>query len=84
MAYVTFAQPAAAVAAYEALDGKSFQGRLLHVLPAVDRKPKFSVEEGTGRKKGVKEIRDAEKKKMAGKGFNWGMLYMNVRVFSLF
>jgi multiple RNA-binding domain-containing protein 1 len=84
MAYVAFAQSAAAVAAYEAVDGKSFQGRLLHVLPAVDRKPKYSVEEGTGRKKGVKESKDAEKKKMAGKGFNWAMLYMNVRVFFIY
>ena len=81
LAYVLFAKGLSAVEAYEKLDGRSFQGRLLHILPAVDRKAKFSVEEGEGRKS-LKETREGEKKKMAGKGFNWGMLYMNVRPFS--
>ncbi|KAI0078426.1 hypothetical protein K474DRAFT_1593990 [Panus rudis PR-1116 ss-1] len=76
-AYVTFANPANAVAAYEALDKKSFQGRLLHILPAVNRKGKVEVEEGAGKKKSLKEDREAKKKAMAGKEFNWSMLYMN-------
>jgi multiple RNA-binding domain-containing protein 1 len=79
LAYVSFTKGLSAVAAYEKLDGRSFQGRLLHILPAVDRKAKFSIEEGEGRKKSLKETREGEKKKMAGRGFNWGMLYMNVR-----
>lgn len=76
LAYVTFANPENAVAAYEALDKKSFQGRLLHVLPAVDRKGKVTTEE-VGKKKSLKEEREAKKKAAAGKDFNWGMLYMN-------
>ena len=77
MAYVTFADPENAVTAFESVDKKSFQGRLLHVLPAIDRKGKITVEEA-GKKKSLKEERDAKKKANAGKDFNWGMLYMNV------
>ncbi|KZT68334.1 RNA-binding domain-containing protein [Daedalea quercina L-15889] len=76
LAYVTFAEPAKALAAYEALDKKSFQGRLLHILPAVDRKVKVEVEEG-GRKKSVKGEREVKRKAGAGRDFNWAMLYMN-------
>ncbi|KAG6916876.1 hypothetical protein DXG01_004785 [Tephrocybe rancida] len=77
VAYVKFASPTCAVAAYEALDRKSFQGRLIHILAAVDRKGKVEVEEGEGRKKTVKEDKQAKRKAMAGKEFNWSMLYMN-------
>ncbi|EPQ55616.1 hypothetical protein GLOTRDRAFT_75766 [Gloeophyllum trabeum ATCC 11539] len=76
-AYVSFAQPTSAVAAYEALDGRSFQGRLLHILAAVDRKGKVQVEEGEGKKKSVKDEKEEKRKALAGKGFNWSMLYMN-------
>ena len=80
LAYVTFAQPSCALGAYEALDRKSFQGRLLHVLAAVNRKGKMQVEEGDGiwRNKTVKDEREGKRKAMAGREFNWGMLYMNV------
>ncbi|KAG6844322.1 hypothetical protein H0H87_007806 [Tephrocybe sp. NHM501043] len=77
VAYVTFASPSCAVAAYEALDRKSFQGRLIHILAAVDRKGKVEVEEGEGRKRTVKDEKQAKRKAMAGKEFNWSMLYMN-------
>ncbi|KAJ7043247.1 hypothetical protein C8F04DRAFT_1029332 [Mycena alexandri] len=77
VAYVTFAQAASALAAYERLDRKSFQGRLVHILAAVDRKPKFEIQEGEGRKKTVKGEKNAQRKATAGKEFNWSMLYMN-------
>ncbi|KAF8182148.1 hypothetical protein K438DRAFT_1840391 [Mycena galopus ATCC 62051] len=77
VAYVTFAQAASALHAYQTLDRKSFQGRLIHILAAVDRKPKFEVEEGEGRKKTVKGEKNAQRKAAAGKEFNWSMLYMN-------
>ncbi|KAJ7982776.1 hypothetical protein DFH06DRAFT_710389 [Mycena polygramma] len=77
VAYVTFAQAANALNAYETLDRKSFQGRLIHILAAVDRKPKFEVEEAEGRKKTVKGEKNAQRKATAGKEFNWSMLYMN-------
>jgi multiple RNA-binding domain-containing protein 1 len=75
---VTFTQAADALAAFESLDRKSFQGRLIHILAAVDRKPKFEIEEGEGRKKTVKNEKNAQRKAAAGKEFNWSMLYMNV------
>ena len=78
VAYVTFADTTNAVAAYVALDKKSFQGRLLHILPAVDRRGKPEVVEADG-KKTLKEEKDAKRKGMASKAFNWAMLYMNVR-----
>ena len=81
LAYVTFTRSTDALAAYEALDKKSFQGRLLHILAAVDRKAKFEVLEGDGKKRSVKDEKNAKRKAMAGKEFNWSMLYMNVGTF---
>lgn len=78
LAYVTYADPSNAVLAFQNLDKKSFQGRLLHILPAVDRKGNVSVEQGSGKPRTLKEEKEAKKKAMAGKEFNWGMLYMNV------
>ncbi|KAH9476672.1 Multiple RNA-binding domain-containing protein 1 [Psilocybe cubensis] len=77
LAYVTFAKPTDALAAYEALDKRSFQGRLLHILAAVDRKGKPEVQEGEGHKKSLKEEKNQKRKAMAGQEFNWSMLYMN-------
>ncbi|KAI0706720.1 hypothetical protein C8T65DRAFT_651773 [Cerioporus squamosus] len=77
LAYVSFAKPEAALAAYEALDKTSFQGRLLHILPAVDRKGKVEETDGEGKKRTLKQDREAKRKAGAGKEFNWAMLYMN-------
>ncbi|KAK7030632.1 multiple RNA-binding domain-containing protein 1 [Favolaschia claudopus] len=77
VAYVTFSQAADALTAYESLDRKSFQGRIIHILGAVDRRPKFEVEEGQSGKKTVKGEKLAQRKATAGKEFNWSMLYMN-------
>jgi multiple RNA-binding domain-containing protein 1 len=79
VAYVTFGQPSSAITAYEALDRRSFQGRLLHILGAVDRKGNPQIEDGEGRKKTVKDEKLAKRRAMSGKEFNWSMLYMNVR-----
>lgn len=78
LAYVTFATGVDAFSAYQALDKKSFQGRLLHILPAQDRHKLYQVEEGEGRQKTVKEEKQAKRKSLASKSFNWSMLYMNV------
>ncbi|KAG6889270.1 hypothetical protein C0992_005794 [Termitomyces sp. T32_za158] len=79
VAYVTFKSPSSAVAAYEALDRTPFQGRLMHVLGAVDRRgaPGEGDGEGQGRKRTVKEEKHAKRKAAAGKEFVWSMLYMN-------
>jgi len=65
------------LAAYEALDKKSFQGRLLHILAAVDRKGGSEHTDGEGYKKTLKEEKNQKRKKIAGQDFNWSMLYMN-------
>ena len=80
LAYVTFKQPADALKAYEVLDKTSFQGRLLHILPAVDRKGRPTEGEGhVSGKKSLKAEKAAQRKAGASREFNWGMLYMNVR-----
>ncbi|KAG7085951.1 hypothetical protein E1B28_003479 [Marasmius oreades] len=76
-AYVTFARAEDAVTAYETLDRRSFQGRLLHILGAVDRRGNPAVEMEGGKKRSVKGEKDAKRKLVAGKEFNWSMLYMN-------
>lgn len=78
LAYVTFTRAANAVSAYKALDRKSFQGRLLHILAAVDRKGAYQVEEAEGKKRTLKDEKNAKRKATASKDFNWSMLYMNV------
>ncbi len=80
LGFVTFADPSAAVKAYEGLDKTSFQGRLLHILPAMERSGSTSKapydEFG---KVDVRGEREKQRKDTAGKEFNWSMLYMNVR-----
>ncbi|OJA16508.1 hypothetical protein AZE42_10051, partial [Rhizopogon vesiculosus] len=75
--YTLSKQPTSALSAYEALDKKSFQGCLLHIIPAVDRKGRFEVEDGEGKKKSLKDERSSRRKATAGREFNWSMLYMN-------
>ncbi|EPQ30657.1 uncharacterized protein PFL1_01558 [Pseudozyma flocculosa PF-1] len=71
LAFVTFGDPAHALSAYRAKDGATFQGRLLHLIPAVDKHPKPDAP------KTVKQTKHEKRKAEAGKDFNWGMLYMN-------
>ncbi len=80
LAYVTFAKAVDALAAFESLDKTPFQGRLLHILAAVDRRGNFAVEDAEGSKKTVKDEKSAQRKATSGKEFNWGMLYMNARL----
>ncbi|KAG8922703.1 Multiple RNA-binding domain-containing protein 1, partial [Tulasnella sp. 418] len=54
------------------MDGRDFQGRLLHIMPAIDRRPKDSQKLTT-----VKGAALKQRKADAGKDFNWSMLYMN-------
>ncbi|KAJ3918033.1 hypothetical protein F5877DRAFT_90909 [Lentinula edodes] len=77
LAYVAFAKVADDVSVYEVLDKTAFQGLMVHILPAVDRKGKFEVKEGEGAKRSVKDENNAQCKTMAGKEFNCSMLYIN-------
>ncbi|GAA5847858.1 hypothetical protein JCM5353_008407 [Sporobolomyces roseus] len=74
LAYVTFQQPQAAVDAYNALDGRTFQGRLLHILPAVGRlaKPDRNPAQSS-----LKAERLEARKQTGGQAFSWATLYLN-------
>ncbi|KAI9509908.1 hypothetical protein F5148DRAFT_1183792 [Russula earlei] len=77
LAFVTYVRPEDAVAAFIALDKKPFQGRLLHIIGAVDRNNTAVTTDREGKSKSVKEQRSEKRKATAGKDFNWAMLYMN-------
>jgi multiple RNA-binding domain-containing protein 1 len=77
LAYIKFKHAPHALEAFEKLDGTVFQGRLLHVLPAVDRQTRSDADN----KHGVKEKKLNAKKQSAARKNNlwdWGALYMNV------
>nr|CRX79187.1 hypothetical protein ls5931a1_00023 [Leucosporidium scottii] len=74
LAYATFASGESAVRAFEELDRRSFQGRLLHILPAIGRQ---TGEPSSGRPATLKGERLEARKTEASKGLSWGTLYMN-------
>ncbi|KAN0136550.1 hypothetical protein V8E53_005597 [Lactarius tabidus] len=77
LAFVTYAQSQDALVAFRALDKKSFQGRLLHIIAAVDKQNNAVTTGGTSKPKTLKGQRDEKRKAAAGKEFNWSVLYMN-------
>lgn len=72
-AYVTFTSPPDALSAYQGLNGTIFQGRRLHLQPAIS----LRVSSESAELK-LKKQRELKKKQLASHGFNWSMLYMNV------
>ncbi|TIB97307.1 RNA-binding domain-containing protein [Wallemia mellicola] len=73
VAYISFASPNAAVAAFRAADGSIFQGRLLHVLPAVNKRPPQDLSKAS-----FKKLRNKDRKEGAeSREFSWSGLYMN-------
>jgi len=75
-AFVTFMMPEHAVTAFSELDGSTFNGRLLHLLPA---KPKEETEEGAGGPGSeFKKQKDAKLKASAGNSYNWNSLFLGV------
>lgn len=93
-AYVQFKEADPAVSAWRALDKKTFQGRLLHILPGRARpgeqreRPSGSgaaegVNSGVlGKTKEGREVvkgkKDEKRKEASNRGVNWASLYMNV------
>lgn len=87
-AFLLFREPSAALAAFKQLDKKSFQGRLLHILPGRAKpgqaKDMTEVTEGAVLGK-VKDTRaevvgkkEEKRKGETARGVNWASLYMNV------
>ncbi|KDN42185.1 hypothetical protein K437DRAFT_257965 [Tilletiaria anomala UBC 951] len=78
--FVTFVNAPDALLAYRANDGSTFQGRLLHLLPAVDQHPEGLPAPVSEKKKSLKEQRLEERKRKAADGkdsFNWSSFYMS-------
>jgi multiple RNA-binding domain-containing protein 1 len=77
MAFIQFANPEAAESALRSLDGKTFQGRLLHILPASDKKA-IHLDDFTLSKLPLKKQKAIKQKKEASvSSFSWNSLYMN-------
>ncbi|KAJ5543480.1 hypothetical protein N7535_005904 [Penicillium sp. DV-2018c] len=76
-AYVQYADADAAIDAYRTLDGKHFQGRLLHILPASAKKT-YKIDEYELSKLPLKKQREIKRKQNASSSsFSWNSLYMN-------
>ena len=76
-AFVSFSDPEAAVIAFQSADGHSFQGRLLHALPATVKRQQ-ELDEFAISKLPLKEQKLLKKKaKAATERFNWNSLYMS-------
>jgi multiple RNA-binding domain-containing protein 1 len=76
---VQFKAAADAVAAFQALDGEAFQGRLLHIIPGKASEPASIVEgaEAEGSKQvGFKAERDSKRKANAGDKSTWSTFFM--------
>ncbi|KDE05252.1 hypothetical protein MVLG_04387 [Microbotryum lychnidis-dioicae p1A1 Lamole] len=74
-AYVTFTAPDCAAAAFRALDGRSFQGRLLHIIPAVSNGS--NVADSPRVDRSVRDGRLETRKASSASGLTWATLYMN-------
>ncbi|CEJ54075.1 Putative Multiple RNA-binding domain-containing protein [Penicillium brasilianum] len=76
-AYIQYTNADAALDAYRALDGKHFQGRLLHILPAAAKKT-YKIDDVELSKLPLKKQKQIKRKMGAtSTAFSWNSLYMN-------
>lgn len=78
-AYILFLIPEHALAAFRELDGTTFQGRLLHIIPARE-KPGKPDEQQDGGNQSFKQKKKAELKSKSTEDYNWNTLFMSVRL----
>lgn len=71
---VTFVMPEHAVCAFSELDGSTFQGRLLHLIPGKSRETDDTNVDTEGMS--YKQKKELELKKTAGSAHNWNTLFM--------
>ncbi|OJD35483.1 pre-rrna processing protein [Diplodia corticola] len=76
-AYILFEDPDNAVRAYEELDGRVFQGRLLHIIPATAKRENRLDEFAISKLPIKQQKRIQQKAQAATSTFNWNSLYMN-------
>ena len=77
IAYVQYGDPTSAARALQQLDGTSFQGRLLHILPALDKKSQRLDEYELSKLPLKKQKEIKRKRESASNSFSWNSLYMN-------
>ncbi|XXG68621.1 hypothetical protein AAC387_Pa06g1667 [Persea americana] len=81
IAYVLYALPGSAIRALEELDRSSFQGRLLHVMPAKQQHSSAKLESSPakGVAKSLKQQREEQRKTSEASGDTraWNSLFMN-------
>ncbi|KAF4999182.1 hypothetical protein FGRMN_2641 [Fusarium graminum] len=76
-ALILFTEPSGAVEAFQAMDGTTFQGRIIHIIPA-SAKRDTGLDEFAISKLPLKRQNLIRKKQEASAStFNWNALYMN-------
>ncbi|KAL8703481.1 MAG: hypothetical protein Q9201_003324 [Fulgogasparrea decipioides] len=76
-AYIQYSDPESAMKALRDLDGKAFQGRLLHVMPSAARR-RSSLDEIAISKLPLKKQQQIKRRAAADSStFNWNSMYMN-------
>ncbi|XP_071789462.1 probable RNA-binding protein 19 [Asterias amurensis] len=74
-AFITFMMPEHAVKAFTELDGTTFQGRLLHILPGKEKKsPEDEGEQREG--SSFKNKKKSKEKARSGSSHNWNSLFI--------
>ncbi|KAJ9628705.1 Multiple RNA-binding domain-containing protein 1 [Taxawa tesnikishii (nom. ined.)] len=76
-AYLQFDEEDPAVTAWREMDGKIFQGRLLHVLPAAAKRETQLDDYALSKLPLKKQQQIKRKREAASSTFNWNALYMN-------
>ena len=82
-AYVQYADPEVAKRARSDMDGKSFQGRLLHILPAAPKRENTLDEFAISKMPIKKQQQIRRKAEAASSTFKWNSMYMNVGFLSI-
>ncbi|KAI9789926.1 MAG: Multiple RNA-binding domain-containing protein 1 [Peltula sp. TS41687] len=75
--YIAYADPESASRAFQELDGASFQGRIMHVLPANTKVEKKLDEYAISKLPLKKQNQIRRKANAASSVFNWNSLYMS-------
>ncbi|KAK2592378.1 Multiple RNA-binding domain-containing protein 1 [Conoideocrella luteorostrata] len=76
-ALVLFADPSDAVKAFQALDGATFQGRIIHIIPANAKREQGLDEFGISNLPLKKQNMMRKKAEAASTSFKWNSLYMS-------
>ncbi|GAB0135878.1 hypothetical protein EsDP_00004200 [Epichloe bromicola] len=76
-ALIHFVDPSSALKAFQALDGATFQGRIIHIIPANPKREQGLDEYGISKLPLKKQNMIRRKAEAASNNFNWNSLYMN-------